>query len=805
MLKLLYLSLFAPFFAYSQIEIRGTVKDSLNTPIEFANVFLTNQSNDIVTGTITDQRGDFNLPVKKGSYTLTISFMGYEDWTQEVTLNENKDFGNIMLSKSKNKLNEVVVAARKPLVERKVDRLVFNVENSIISKGTVWEVLKKTPSLITTSSGGLQIMGKDRVKIMINDRILQLSEEEIKSMLDNMSADNVKSIEVITIPPAKYDAEGSGLVNIRLNKNSGDGVKVNLKTDYEQSVKSKFNNGISFFYKKKKLSLTSNYNLRYGQKFREDQSDIVFIDENDNEVSTIWNEEANVKSNYLNHNYRFFIDYQIFEKTTLSAGTTGVIKPYSDSETNSKTYVRNNESIINSIFKNNNRSESKTDNLSYNFSLSKKFNQKGHELSFNVDFINYDNDRGQMVNTNFFDADEILNKKQAFRLTNEQKIDINTISLDYTLPLDSISVVNIGAKVSNSKTKNYLKYFDINENNESNINIERSDNFKYDENILAGYISFSSNLDKLYYKVGLRYEHTNNEGINGVYQGETSKFKNNYKTFFPTIYLQYQINKKNTVGFAYGRRIQRPNYRYLNPFKNFYSPYSFFEGNPFLKPAISTNFELSYYLLNKYFFTTFFKKTKDPFTQLSLQDNNDNLFKYTVVNLTDDLSYGLSFSTSHKISSWWTTYFSFNTYYKESNFINPLNQETIKKSNWNFDPFFGNEITLSKKLGISIENINRYISPKVQGGFDIKSRLNVSFGFTKSLLNDKASFALYIEDLFNSNNFELSSQYSNQNHQSFENIENQFIRFSFSYKFGSDKLKQSKRDNKSQEEKDRLN
>ena len=371
--------------------------------------------------------------------------------------------------------------------------------------------------------------------------------------------------------------------------------------------------------------------------------------------------------------------------------------------------------------------------------------------------------------------------------------------LDYSYPFDSISTISAGAKINDSESNNNLSYFNVNK--EDIIDQERSGQYLYKETVSAWYLSFASRFGKFNYKLGLRQEFTETKGINFNYSGIQDNF---YNSFFPSFHIQYSINENNSIGLAYGKRIQRPNYWYLNPFKSYRSPFSFFEGNPFLRPAISNDLELSYSLNNKFFFTTFFQKADNRFAQLSIQDNDDKFFKYTVVNLKYDLLYGLSFSASFKIFSWWATYLNINTYYQESNFTNPSNNEFIKNKNWNFDSYFKNEIKLSSKHGLSLENINQFYSPKVQGGFDIKSRLNTSFGIKKNLFKNKASLTVYVEDVFNTSRFKLSSNYSNQNHSSIENKENQFIRFSFRYKFGSNKLKQSNIKDKAIDEKNRL-
>ena len=412
-----------------EYSIIGKVVDSIN-PIEFSNVIIKDQNDKIVEGTTTGEQGIFKLKAQEGTYTLTISFLGYEDWSKEIMIDQNQDLGIITLSESKSQLGEVIVVAKKPIIEKKVDRLVFNVENSIAaSGGNALDALRKTPGVIVSSNGGLQILSKGGTQVMINDEIIQLSQEEVKDMLESMSAENIASIEVITTPPAKYDAEGSGLINIRLSKNNNLGYKGSINSSYTQGIMPKFNNGTSFFYKSNKISISTNYSLVNGIRAGRDESRIKYINEETNTFSSIWDETSKIETRFLTHNYRFSVDYQVLEKLLVSFKTSGNITPKSDNETNSKTYVSNNLNALDSVFSNRNTTEGNIKNLSYNLSLIKNFKKEGHNLSFDANFINYHNDKDQKINTRFFDNNEVFLRDEAFALSNDQKIRINSYIL----------------------------------------------------------------------------------------------------------------------------------------------------------------------------------------------------------------------------------------------------------------------------------------------------------------------------------------------------------------------------------------
>ena len=286
----MYIFLFAGFFlfyfpCFSQAHfINGKVVDSAGNPVEFANVVIKDQNGKIVEGTITDQKGIFRLKAKEGTYKLTISFlgyedwdlgyedwdMGYEDWDKEMMMHKNQDLGIIILSESKSDLGEVVVTVEKPVIEKKVDRLVFNVEHSIsASSGTVLDALRKTPGVAVDQDGAISMIGKGGVSVLIDDRMLQLSGEDLTNFLQSIASDDVKSIEVITTPPAKYEAEGAGgLINIQYKKGRKNAWNNSLRAAYTQATYPSYSLGNAFSYSKNKLRLFVSADAKTGSKAR---------------------------------------------------------------------------------------------------------------------------------------------------------------------------------------------------------------------------------------------------------------------------------------------------------------------------------------------------------------------------------------------------------------------------------------------------------------------------------------------------------------------------------------------------------
>ena len=313
----LALILIIPFFSFSQIIVKGKVKDSISY-IEFANVILMDVDNNFVSGSITNDEGSFTIKSNKGKYNLKVSFIGYKDWVREVLVeNKDIDLGNIQLIQSENKLEEVIISAKKPTIKRKVDRLIFNIENSIISSGgDAIDVLQKTPGVrVDRSSIGL--IGKSSVRILINDRLSPLSGEDLVTYLRTLSSDDIAKIEVITNPPSKYEAEGnSGLINIVLKKVKKDFFVGNIRSTYREATYSSVFLGGGVTYQKNKLSLFVNINSGDGSIEVSETNKIFYPTQS-------WDTDTKIRYFRKFVSGRIGIDYDISNKTSFGVQYLG--------------------------------------------------------------------------------------------------------------------------------------------------------------------------------------------------------------------------------------------------------------------------------------------------------------------------------------------------------------------------------------------------------------------------------------------------------------------------------------------------
>ena len=546
--------------------------DSINHSIEFANVIIEDQNNTIVEGTITNMQGVFELRAKEGDCTLTISFLGYEDWNKEISVDQNIDLGIITLDESENDLGEVVVIAEKPIIERKVDRLVFNVENSIsASGGDALDALRKTPG-VNVQDDEITMIGKGSVAVLIDDRIVQLSGEELASFLRSISSDDIKSIEVITTPPAKYEAEGTGgLINIQYKKGRRNAWNNSTRVAYKQATFPSYSLGNTFYYNKNRLKLLISADAKKGSRAYSNHS-FIFYDKEIRES----NLDINRKVDYLSG--RFGLDYDLSKNISVGIQYSGSVrKGYSYDNNLTEDQLNSDLSVEQSIVSEGIEDED-VENHSANFHYIQSIDSIGKKFSVDLDYFTYQYSRDRNFTSNTFDP--IGNKIDFLSANNmgDQTIENYSAKIDMEHPTPW-SKISYGAKASFSRTDNVVNYFDTT----SGIPVpdpQQSDDFDYTENTQALYFDLAKEFGKKWQaKLGLRVEYTQTEGLSQL--DKNNPELNKYTEWFPTFYLLHTINDNHVVNINYNRRINRPGFWELNPFR-FYLDQNLLRGRKYI-------------------------------------------------------------------------------------------------------------------------------------------------------------------------------------------------------------------------------
>jgi outer membrane receptor protein involved in Fe transport len=798
LLFLLSLSGFSQNFS-----IVGTVVDENNQPISYSNVVIyITEDLSIIEGTITDDEGNFKFSnVKPNNYTLKTTYLGFEESSITINLIKNTNLRIIVLKEQVETLNDVTITAKRPTVKRMVDRLVFNVENSTLSNNNVLDVLKRTPGVMV-HDGAITIKGSVPT-VYINDRKVHLSSNEIQQLLEGTSASNIKSIEVISNPPAKYEAEGGAVLNIVTSKNITAGYNGSVFGNYKQgSEYPKYSFGTSHFLKTEKVNAYINYSISPRKDYRYVSESINFIQ--NNQVNSSWESVSEKRSESANQNINANIDYTLDENNSLGFSTSILVAPRTNTKTftNALTEVFNSNSVLDSTFNTLNRLVDETTNLAFTLDYAHKFKTEGERLSVSVHHTNYDFSNFQNVDTDYFlPNNNLAFRNNRFQTFSSQEIKLYTAQLDYELPINDSSQFEAGLKVSDINSDNILTQY-IFENGNRVEDLQNSDTFLYDEMNYAGYTSFSKDWGTWSFKSGLRVEYTD---ITGNSLSTNQMNKSDYVKFFPSFYILHKLNDTNELYFKYNKRIDRPRYSQLNPFKYFLNDNAYITGDPNLKPQIDDVYTLGYTFNKDYTFELYYRYENNPATQVTFQDNEDNKLAYRNTNIDRSISYGLDFITYTKVVPRWDLYaVSSLFYYDEQFFALESNNELIANNKWSVYAQIINYFTFLKDKSLMADVSYLFISQTVNGPTDVSTRSGLDINIKKTLWNNRASVSIGVTDIFNSQNFSQTTKYLNQDVVLKSRLENRQITFGFNYKFGNFRLQTNKKEIEINE-RDRLN
>ena len=562
-----YLSVFLftlCFTVFAQnFSVSGKVVDANNNPIVLANVIiLTEDGNTFLKGTSTDDNGFFSINnLSQETYFIKISFIGFEEFEQIIILSGNLDLKEIQLNETPESLDEVTIIAKKPTITRKPDRLIFNVENTAITEGSTLGVLKSTPGIIV-SEGSINIKSAPAT-VYINNRKVQLTSEELITLLESAPANSIKSVEVITNPPASYDADSGSVINIIMTKNLVTGYRGSVFTNYTQGVFPRYNAGTSHYFKNNKINLNLNYSYT-NQKINRDQDDTVNYLDDSNDIDQIWNSNINRNTWSETHNLNLNFDYYFDDKNTLSLTSTGLYTPYYKYQLRNNTNITDENLVFQSRFTADNLSRDNKYNIGTDLIFRHDFENNAH-LTFNAHYTIYDYNRDQNVFTNNYDENNVFDESSEFNTIANQNTNIISGKIDYSLPINETSSFDAGLKYSNVNTDSDITKFDIVGGSEI-IDTNNTNAFKYDEKVFAAYTNYAKSWDKWDLNLGLRVEQTNIEG-ESLSLSETNT--QDYLNWFPNASLSHQLLENVSIYGSYKRSIYRPSYTDLNPFTFF--------------------------------------------------------------------------------------------------------------------------------------------------------------------------------------------------------------------------------------------
>lgn len=788
------LLLFPLALASQSFSVSGYVTDKDNKMISYANVVaIKTVDSTTISGTTSDESGKFTLlDLAMNTYIIKVSFVGYKEFTKEIILNSDLDLGTITLSQEAQSLDEVEIIAQRPTLRRENDRLVFSIENTSLTEGNVWDILKSTPGILMINDV-ISVRNASNIIYLINDKRIYLSAAELQQLLSGTTATTVQEIEVITNPPAKYDAEGGAVINIKMSKNLIAGYNGSIYGNVTQGYYPRSSAGTNHFFKGKNTSFYIGYNYNDVELNRINEEKINFKD--GNQVIGTWETDVERNTSIRSHAAAINFDYDINERNTFSISANGLLTPYWRRNTDGFTEA------IDSSFTSLNRTDDDILNIGANMDYNHT-SQKGSKLSFNIHHTNYQYDRFQDVATVYKDISNLITlRENFFNTTSSQDIKIYSGQTDLSFPLKNDGSIEVGLKGSRIDSKSDILQLITNNGNEI-TDEQNSGKFDYEENNYAAYFSLSKEWDDWSLSAGVRTEYT--DAI-GTLSNDPDPNAFDYFEIFPTSSIEHRFNENHSLGMSYSRRIERPTYSNLNPFKFFFNDNSFVSGNPDLKPAITELATLSYTIDNAYTFELYYRSEESAFSELSFQDNEMNQISYRPSNLNQVVDYGFDFILYKPLTKHWTAYMVTSVFHDEIEFFATQTDNSLQSNErWSF---YGNAInyfTFLKDQSLTANLSFLYISPYLEGSAEVSERTQIDFGLKKSFNKGKWILSLSANDIFLGSDYTVENDYLDQANQYYTRLDNRWVRLGLRYNFGNTRLSTNE-SIKELEERDRLN
>ena len=770
---IIYLLFLTPIYAFSQTySISGKVIDKQNNAVDYAEIVLSTSDTLPLQSQLCQEDGTFILKdIAASTYLIQIRTLGKEHFSQIINVNKNIHIGDIIVDPSI-KIQEITVIATKKIIEHQIDRLVFNVGNSIAAIGSDGlDVLSITPS-VRILNDQISLIGRNSLKVMVNDKIIALSGEDLTNFLKNIKSEQIDKIEVIMNPPSKYEAEGNnGLINIKLKnapQNSFNGV---LRGTLSQADKSIGVTGINLNFQKNKLSITSNLSYTNGI-FQPDQSFNIFY------PNKFWN-EINKRNYYYNDfSSLFTIDYKI--SSQIKIGTFynfSVASP--TSKYNNKVFIYNKSNILDSLIINNSRNE--INKKTYDLTVYSEFvlDTIGSKLNVDINYLNYNSFNNNVFLGKTFDKNQNSIDNSIYHANNcgDLNIKIYNVKLDFTYPFKWVRI-NFGTKLSFMKNTSSVDYYNIILGTPI-IDISRTDKFNYRENIQSFYISGAKKLNaKLQLQIGLRGELLQSKGYS--YSLKESN-KDSYIKLFPTIYVNYNLSEKQILLFNYNKRINRPPYNLLNPFRFYSTSFNHSEGNPFLKPYFTDNLSFSYVYQN-YYASLYFNKINNKFDKITYIDNTSMVQIVKPRNFYNVIGAGLYQEITFNLNKRWENTSDLSIYYNKATSKEPIVIPNI--DSWSSSISTNNTFIIGKNRNIRFFINFLYQSPSLAGSYKLSEYYQLDCGFRANLFNNKLSLSISGSDILKTNKLTFYQQVNGIQQKNYDYGDTRRLKIAIVYSFG---------------------
>ncbi|PZP49334.1 MAG: hypothetical protein DI598_08100 [Pseudopedobacter saltans] len=738
----------------------------------------------LVKAVLSNDSGYYAIPVHQPSqYLVQVQAIGYETfYSKPFTYNNSKEtMAPIELLEKKQDMNSVTVSTQKPFIQQQIDKTIVNIANSVTAVGSnVWEVLDKVPGVIVdNSNNAISLQGKSGVMIYIDGKPTYLSGDQLSNLLKGMDANNIQNIEVMTHPPAQYDAAGNaGIINIVTKKSKVKGLNGSLTAGYGQGRFPRQNYNGNINYRNGKVNVYGNLGFSKAKNWNSNTITRDFA-ATSSEPAITSAQNAYNKNKWEDYSYKLGVDYYLDTVNTLGISVNGDINPNRGNGSNS-TYFSS-LSKLDSVATTTNPSIGRWTSITYDLNYKHDFKKEASYIMADFAYSKFNNRYNEDYNTYKYDVSCNLLQNDGLnpiiRKGNlPSLIEIKTGKIDYVLPLSGKSKLSAGWKSSFVRSDNNAQYFNlINDIWQTDLGV--TNHFLYKENINAGYLNFNKEFAKNWsIQLGLRGEQTVSKGYQYI---NDSTVKRNYFQLFPTAYIQKKVGENNTYGLTYNRRIMRPDYEDLNPFLYYLDPYVYQQGNPFLQPQIANSVEISYSYKSLLVTSLNYTHTSKVIGDLLKQNDATRVTFQTKDNLGTTDNINLSVALNLPVTKWWTSNNSINAW---RNIIDGMYlDEPIKFRKNTISYNATNTFTLPK--GFKAEISGFYHSPLIWGLFDIHSQYQVNFGLQKNILKDNATIKVNVNDIFRTNRSSVDILYGNINATAYNRWDSRRLNISFTWRF----------------------
>ncbi len=778
--------------AQNTTNINGKITTKDNKALASITLMLLKAADSSLVKTeVTNSDGMYNFKaIPAGSYFINTSSVAHQDYYSTPFNVSNTDIAvpTITLSDLSKALDGVTVVAKKPMVQVKADKMVVNVEGTINAQGNNGiELLRKSPGIIIDKDDNISMAGKNGVRIYIDGRPSPLNGTDLAAYLKSIQSSQVESIELITSPGAKYEAEGNaGIINIKLKKNKSFGTNGSVNAGYAVGVYGKYDLGINLNNRNKKTNIFGSANVNHNLYDNEFNLQRYVVDTSFINTSKMLPLSTNV-------GYKVGFDYYANSKSTFGVLINGNLST-SDFKNFSETpiaYVPTN--VVSRYLVAANETKGKNNNINVNGNY--KYSSNGKDLNIDIDYGRFDINNDQLQPNTYFNATKTAVLSRAdYKFISPTKIDITALKVDYEMPVNKTGKLGFGGKFSYTNANNHFERYDV-VGNTKTLDVPRSNEFIYKENINALYANYNGQIKEgMQFQLGLRAENTNATGdtyglfSNGqVNTASKNGFKRNYTNLFPSAAITFNKNPMKQWTIAYSRRIDRPAYQDLNPFEFKLDEYTFQKGNTALVPQYTNNVTITN--VHKYMLTTSlsFSEVKNVFTSLIDTAEISKSF-ITKKNLATQKIVSLNISYPFQ-KKWYSAFFNLNSFFSNYKADFGGGSRVVNLDVFTAQFYSQHSFTLNKK-GLVAEVSGFATTPTVwEGTFKTNALWSVDAGISKPVLKGNGTLKLAVSDIFRSLVWRGELNFTGQRTVASGYNESRQFKINFSYRFGSAAIK----------------